>query len=337
MSVPPHGGRRPPSPGAANATSHPLPRATTLTPEWNGKPIFFSIADAEHVISATRLTLASGSTPAALAKSLSAAAHRFFYEAGTQPPSPASTRREWAKDVAKHARALLANFDMDPDTFVFSPPSDAAAVLLASDYPHKFVASAHPLQAGAELEKTYQFLRAMLPHHPAVDPATPQFLLEWWSLCGAPMSPSFPVEHEAFRVALIGVAHLARCADLAAALYRQRTRELKRLTPRRRFVVKLCRAYQDAFGRPPKRSTNGPAIRFWTAVAQRLLECAALPGADPTLHQKMRVLLQQWATNPEAIVTQLRDVKAIRPEENVWRRRRDGSAKGGPSPPRKKT
>ena len=284
MSVPPHGGRRPPSPGAANATSHPLPRATTLTPEWNGKPIFFSVADTKRVISATRLTLASGSTPAALAKSLSAAAHQFFCEAGTQPPSPAGTRRKWAKDVAKHARALLANFDMDPDTFVFSPPSDAAAVLLASDYPHKFVVSAHPLQARAELEKTYQFLRAMqIPAHPAVDPATPQALLEWWSLCGIgamSLVISGP-EPEAFRVALIGVAHLARHADLAAAIYRQRTHEPKRLTPRRRFVLKLCRAYQDAFGKRPTRSTNhtlktygGPTIRFWTAVAQRLLECA---------------------------------------------------------------
>ena len=70
------------------------------------------------------------------------------------------------------------------------------------------------------------------------------------------MSPSFPVEHEAFRVALIGVAHLARHADLAAAFYRQRTHEPKRFTPRRRFVLKLCRAYQDAFGKRPTRSTN---------------------------------------------------------------------------------
>jgi hypothetical protein len=325
-------GRRPPVAGAAKAP-HPLPRAMTPTPKWAGKQVFFSVVDAKRVIAATRRTPVSDFTPATLASSLSAAAYRFFWETG-RPPSPPGIRAQWAADVAKHARALLANFDMDPDRFVFSPPADAAAVLLASDYPPNVMPPfVRPLQTRVELEKTYQFLRAMqLPAHPAADPTTPQALREWWSLCGiGAMSLSFPPEPEAFRVALLGVAHLARHADLAADFYRRRTRELKRLTGRRRFALSLWHIYQGAFGSPPKRSVKGPAVRFWTAVAQRLLECTALPGADPN----MRKLLQQWATNPEAIVTQLRDVKAIRPEENVWRRKRDGSSKGGPRPPRK--
>ena len=86
MFVPPDAGRNHPSLHATIATSkrgknrpRPLPRATIPIPQWDGNFGFYSLPDAKAIISHTDLKLTRGATPDALAKSLSAAAYRFFY------------------------------------------------------------------------------------------------------------------------------------------------------------------------------------------------------------------------------------------------------------------
>jgi hypothetical protein len=350
MFVPPGAGRYSPSPGAILATSqkgknrpHPLPYATIIIPRWSRIPSFFSRTDAKAIISETNLKLTSGATPTLFAKSLSTAAYRFFHEAGTLPPSPAGARADWAKDVVKNARALLANFGMDPDTFVFSPPPDALAVLFAADYPRelplctdtKRTASTDSKQTAEEARKTFHFQQAMQLRQLAA-PSTPQEDIEWLSLCGGVPNASWSDEpREAIRATLMGLAFLARQAAFTADFYRRKKKH-RGLTPRLRFALQLSQIYQQTFGKTPtywtlRATYGGPAIGFFTAVAERLRQCEALPGADPALDQTMRQLLTIWATSPAAIRDVVRDVRAINPRAGTWRRRRDGKTVQGPS------
>jgi hypothetical protein len=302
--------------------------------EWH--PSFFSVADATAIISKTHLELTYDATPAALAKSLSTASYGFFYEAGAAPSSPAGARAGWAENVAKHARALLANFGMDPDTFVFSPPPDGPAVLFASDYPPEFALSAYTKKAAEEARKTFHFHQAtQLRHLPGAADGDPQVLTEWMSLCGGLPDASWSDEpREGIRATLMGLAFLARQAALAADFYR-RTKKHWSLTPRLRFARQLSQIYRETFGKAPtcwarQAKHGGPGIAFFTAVAQRLQQCTALPSADPTRDQAMRELLKKWATDPAAIREVIRDARAINPRTGTRRRHRDGKAAQGP-------
>jgi hypothetical protein len=319
------------SSGAQSATSsesgkknrpRPLPRGTDSIPEWNGKPSFFTLPQATAITAATRQTLVPHVTLAELAADLSKATYTLLYSCVVELPSQPGEREAWARDVEKNARALLANFGMDPDTLDFSPSPDAFTVLMRRDY------SPGPLRAESrwgpeDTRKMDWFLGAMqLPPYPAARMS--QDRLEWLSLCGEVPTVSLLPEFEALRVALVGVAHVARQAARAAAIYEQHKRRPRQFTPERRFALELYRIYQTGFGKMPSSTSSGPAVCFYKALAQQLKEAKALPGADPERHRKILWTLKTWARSSSAVITQIRDVRAIEPSAGRWRRERSG-------------
>jgi hypothetical protein len=174
-----------------------------------------------------------------------------------------------------------------------------------------------------------------LRHLPGAAPGSPQEDIEWMSLCSGVPNASWSDEpREAIRATLMGLAFLARQAAVTADFYRRKKKH-RGLTLRLQFALQLCQIYRQTFGKAPtcwtrQATYGGPAIRFFTAVAERLRQCEALPGADPALDQAMRQLLKTWATNPAVIRDVVRDARAINPRTRTWRRHRDGKAAEGP-------
>jgi hypothetical protein len=131
----------------------------------------------------------------------------------------------------------------------------------------------------------------------------------------------------------MGVALIATHAAYAEEVYRKRRKHPKRWIHRNVFFLDLARIYSQSFGAKltyttpvDDQATRGPLISFCQADSGRLLKYTSDININIGIvtSRELRYELRSWATSPSAIVSSLRDLDAINPERNEWRRQRSG-------------
>ncbi len=321
----------------------PHAHADTAT-DWGAPSAIFGAAEAEAIVAETGLGLMQGVPVASLAAELSDIGHRLLRHLGAPEPTPPGERKEWATRLAKRLRAVLEEFDADPDSANFHlQAAEAERILLGQDHPAPFPRfpskPEEQRRLVGQVRATERLLEEVLaPTYPNPFAGTdmPPWFLEHVSLSSTgPRSPIRPGA-ECIRTTLAGIAFLALRAEIAAEGYARTIRQPKRLPPDRVFFVGLCKEYARAFGRDPGYSTNpatderrGPTVKFCQAVARQLTAHAPAHIEDPVRGSNAIDLLQKWASEPGTVTEQVRDALAVDMATAVFRRPRAGRAGRG--------
>jgi hypothetical protein len=307
---------------ASRRTFRPPPLAFAWYPHDRKPAPVFSLESVEVLVRCTKQDLSIFQPAARLATELNRACDKLLYNAAMEHAMSGAAEREgWARNLVENARALLSSFGLDPDSTTPGPSPHAIDVLLladidADDYPLTRNEMYWRRLKSETNNEAYRLRRAMSK------PAEP---FGGFANLGVP-DWDF---REALRSAIMGVAFIARYAAYAEEVYHDRKKHPKRWTHRNVFFFDLARIYSRSFdakltyttpvdGEPP----TGPLIAFCQAVSSRLLEYTSDINAGNTASGQLRYELTSWATSPAAIVTALRDLNAIDPDKNIWRRER---------------
>jgi hypothetical protein len=251
-------------------------------------------------------------------------------EALYEAVAASSQNRVWVRGVKHTTSALLANFGMEIDGTAPGPSSHAIRVLLRSEFdcddlPKTGGSAAEWCRWREVAEREALRLRLAMgssewPVHTLVIPET------------APLPAGMPTHREAIRSALTGIQYIAKLAAFAEALYANRTKHPKRFTYRNTYFLCLTTIYWATFAKKLTYTTRvdgagepeGAIIRFCQAVSRFVREYTDSEAGSMSVHTSLRQQLFRWANSPRAVLAALIDLDRMDPEQDVWRRHRDG-------------